>query len=245
MGIPLLHPWANRLGAWSYRAVERTVDLRPLKPLRADDGMNCPSTGCFPRAWRVLGHRGGLARLTAELDAGRGSPAHAAFPFPHLMRMDAEVRDATLRVRIATRRAHRRAGAGVLRLPSVPAARRFRAPSAGASGCPCPPSDAHRRAIPTGVHEPVEPYDGPLGDRRTTTASTGWRSPRSSRSRAAGGGSRSPTRRATRSRRCSPLPAAPISFEPMTAPANALIAGGFPVAEPGKPYRAIFSVTVH
>ena len=33
-----------------------------------------------------------------------------------------------------------------------------------------------------------------------------------------------------------------ISFEPMTAPTDALRVGGFPVAEPGKPYRAVFSV---
>ena len=36
-----------------------------------------------------------------------------------------------------------------------------------------------------------------------------------------------------------------ISFEPMTAPTDALRVGSFPVAEPGKPYRAVFSVAVH
>ena len=36
-----------------------------------------------------------------------------------------------------------------------------------------------------------------------------------------------------------------ISFEPMTAATDALRAGGFPVAEPGKPFRAVFSIAVH
>ena len=36
-----------------------------------------------------------------------------------------------------------------------------------------------------------------------------------------------------------------ISFEPMTAATDALRAGTFPVAEPGKPFRAVFSIAVH
>jgi galactose mutarotase-like enzyme len=37
-----------------------------------------------------------------------------------------------------------------------------------------------------------------------------------------------------------------VALEPMTAPTNALVTGGdeLPIAEPGRPYRAVFSVTV-
>ena len=35
-----------------------------------------------------------------------------------------------------------------------------------------------------------------------------------------------------------------ICFEPMTAPANALRTGGFPVAAPERPYAAAFTVAV-
>jgi len=37
-----------------------------------------------------------------------------------------------------------------------------------------------------------------------------------------------------------------IAIEPMTAPTNALMTGGpeLPLAEPGTPYTAVFSVTV-
>src|SRR3954451_4374213 len=31
MGIPLLHPWANRLAGWSYEALGRSVDLHRLE----------------------------------------------------------------------------------------------------------------------------------------------------------------------------------------------------------------------
>src|SRR5690348_18382082 len=31
MGIPLLHPWANRLAEWSYEALGRSVDLHRLE----------------------------------------------------------------------------------------------------------------------------------------------------------------------------------------------------------------------
>ena len=35
-----------------------------------------------------------------------------------------------------------------------------------------------------------------------------------------------------------------VCFEPMTAPANALRTGAFPVAAPGRPYTAAFSIEV-
>ena len=126
------------------------------------------------------------------------------------MRMDAEVRDATLRVRTTV-------------VPTdgpVPVSFGFHPYFAL-------PGDARERwrirlpvrrrivldarAIPTGVHEPVEPYEGRSATAATTTASTGSRTRRASRSRAAGGGSRSASRPAIRSRRCSPRPAAPSS----------------------------------
>ena len=31
MGVPLLHPWANRLDEWGYEALGRSVDLRPAR----------------------------------------------------------------------------------------------------------------------------------------------------------------------------------------------------------------------
>ena len=79
MGIPFLHPWANRLGAWSYDALGRHVDLRG-KPLRVDDGTGLPMHGTIPRPWRVV------APGVAELDG-----ASDAFPFAHTARLEASL----------------------------------------------------------------------------------------------------------------------------------------------------------
>jgi aldose 1-epimerase len=245
MGIPLLHPWANRLGEWSYRALERTVDLRPLESSLPEDEHELPIHGVLPGRWRVVSASAAeSARLTAELDAGRGSPAHAAFPFPHLMRMDAEVRDAALRVRTTV-------------VPTdgpVPVSFGFHPYFAL-------PGDArerwrirlpvHRRvvldarAIPTGVHERVEPYEGPLGDRSYDDGFDRLAEPPVFA--VEGGGRRIEVAYEAGfpvAQVFAPPGRAFICFEPMTAPANALIAGGFATATPAAPYAATFAVTI-
>jgi aldose 1-epimerase len=245
MGIPLLHPWANRLGEWSYRALERTVDLRPLESSLPEDEHELPIHGVLPGRWRVVSASAAeSARLTAELDAGRGSPAHAAFPFPHLMRMDAEVRDATLRVRTTV-------------VPTdgpVPVSFGFHPYFAL-------PGDArerwrirlpvHRRivldarAIPTGVHERVEPYEGPLGDQSYDDGFDRLAEPPVFA--VEGGGRRIEVAYEAGfpvAQVFAPPGRAFICFEPMTAPANALIAGGFATATPAAPYAATFAVTI-
>ena len=245
MGIPLLHPWANRLGAWSYRALERTVDLRPLEASLPEDEHELPIHGVLPGRWRVVSATAAdSARLTAELDAGRGSSAHAAFPFPHLMRMDAEVRDATLRVRTTV-------------VPTdgpVPVSFGFH-PYFALTG------DARERwrirlpvrrrialdarAIPTGVHERVEPYEGPLGDRSYDDGFDRLAEPPVFA--VEGGGRRIEVAYEAGypvAQVFAPPGRAFICFEPMTAPANALIAGGFATATPATPYAATFAVTI-
>jgi len=245
MGIPLLHPWANRLGAWSYRALERTVDLRPLEASLPEDEHELPIHGVLPGRWRVVSATAAdSARLIAELDAGRGSPAHAAFPFPHLMRMDAEVRDATLRVRTTV-------------VPTdgpVPVSFGFH-PYFALTG------DARERwrirlpvrrrialdarAIPTGVHERVEPYEGPLGDRSYDDGFDRLAEPPVFA--VEGGGRRIEVAYEAGypvAQVFAPPGRAFICFEPMTAPANALIAGGFATATPAVPYAATFAVAI-
>ena len=89
MGIPLLHPWANRLGAWSYEALGRSVDLEPVKGrlVRADRATGLPNHGTVPRPWRVVGDG------VAELDG-----ASEAFPFPHTVRIEASIDGGALRI---------------------------------------------------------------------------------------------------------------------------------------------------
>jgi galactose mutarotase-like enzyme len=79
-GLPLLAPWANRLGGRRYRAAGVTVDLRGL-PLPTD-ATGLPIHGFLvgsPR-WRVTrcAATGAVARVAASVDIDA-----PAFPFPH------------------------------------------------------------------------------------------------------------------------------------------------------------------
>src|SRR3954451_12950554 len=78
LGIPFLHPWANRLSAERYLAAGRTVRLPAGLP-REEHGLAIH--GLRPAAWtaRSAAACGDRATLEAELDFG----GHAAFPFPH------------------------------------------------------------------------------------------------------------------------------------------------------------------
>src|SRR5262252_2424461 len=87
MGIPLLHPWANRLSALSYTVAGRTVHLDPQSPLLHRDANGLPMHGllaAYP-GWRVAARAAddGGARLSARLDFAADPALLAAFPFPH------------------------------------------------------------------------------------------------------------------------------------------------------------------
>src|SRR6201991_3785195 len=86
MGIPFLHPWANRLGAARFELAGRAVDLDlPDLPLKRDDA-GLPIHGLLSAApgWRVERHteieRGGV--LSASFDFAAYPHLLAAFPFP-------------------------------------------------------------------------------------------------------------------------------------------------------------------
>ena len=82
-GIPLLYPWANRLGGWDYEACGLRVELDRGSPLLHGTSTACRSTARSP----PLGLAPGLARRLlagrAELDFGAHPELLAVFPFPH------------------------------------------------------------------------------------------------------------------------------------------------------------------
>jgi aldose 1-epimerase len=89
-GIPLLHPWANRLGGFTYAAAGRDVALdASTKRLRVD-GHGLPIHGVLAayKGWEVL--EVGAQTLTAELDFGADPQLLAAFPFPHRLTLEIE-----------------------------------------------------------------------------------------------------------------------------------------------------------
>src|ERR1700730_12016877 len=85
MGIPILYPWANRLGTNTYTAEGATVTLTAGR-----DGVRTDPNGRrihgvlagYPR-WRVTAES--TNELTAEVDFGADPDLLASFPFPHLL----------------------------------------------------------------------------------------------------------------------------------------------------------------
>jgi aldose 1-epimerase len=234
MGIPLLHPWANRLEGWRYTALGRTVDLRAARAAVPVEEHGLPIHGTLPRAWSVVAPGG---PLVAEL-----APAEsAAFPYPHRVRMEVELHGARLRVRTTVQPA----GAHpvpvafgfhpYLVLPGVPRASwRIELPVRSRVL-------TDERLIPTGSSEAVEPYAGPLGERTYDDGFDGLETPVAFA--AEGGGRRIEVafeQGFPVAQVYAPGERDVICFEPMTALANALATGAFPLA----PHTATFSVRV-
>jgi len=99
MGIPLLYPWANRLGANSYTAEGTTVTLTAGQHGVRTDPNGLPIHGvlaAYPN-WRVTHHSAG--ELIAELDFGADENLLASFPFPHRLALTVTLSERTLRVR--------------------------------------------------------------------------------------------------------------------------------------------------
>lgn len=72
MGVPFLHPWANRLGGYHYRAGGHDVTFDPSSPLLLLDQHSLPIHGVLtasPR-WSVMATAADAerAQLTASLD---------------------------------------------------------------------------------------------------------------------------------------------------------------------------------
>ena len=241
MGVPLLYPWANRLGAFDYRFGGREVELAGLTPV---DSGGLPIHGLIAaiRGWRMRGAAAseGGAWAGAELDAR----ALAGFPFPHVVRVDVALRGRTLAIETAVRPTggmHVPVSFGYhpyLRLPGVPREEwEIEAPVLRRL-------QLDPRGIPTGASDPVPPLRGRLGRR---AFDDGYLVAAVGRPFALTGGGRRievafeagyPFAQIF-----APCDDAVVCFEPMTAPANALRAGP-PTVAPGETYRARFSITV-
>ncbi|MGH3967478.1 MAG: aldose 1-epimerase, partial [Mycobacterium sp.] len=99
MGIPILYPWANRLGANVYTAEGTTVTLTPGRNGVRADPNGLPIHGvlaAYPR-WRVMTESAN--ELTAEADFGADPELLAGFPFPHLLAVTVTLSGRTLTMR--------------------------------------------------------------------------------------------------------------------------------------------------
>ncbi len=250
MGIPLLHPWANRLAEARFRIGHAEVDLALAEPPPSTDPQGLPIHGLLSGApgWGVTRH--------AETDDGGVLAAYfdfadtgfiRAFPFPHRLQIEAKLAGARLGI---STRIEPTGDVAVpiafgyhpyLTLPGlrreewlveIPVRERIRDDS---------------RMIPTGDLEPATVPSGPLGRR---TFDDGYRSPRDGTPFVlAGGGRRIEVQFDSGypyAQVYAPDDDEVIAFEPMTAPTNALVTGGEALrwVEPGSSFTATFSIEV-
>ncbi len=97
VGLPLAHPWANRLPAWQYDVDGVHVDLAGLDLPTDSGGLPIHGTLLGPVAWEPAGLTTTMAGATfrARYRYGHGSPRQfAAFPFPHEVSVEATVNGA-------------------------------------------------------------------------------------------------------------------------------------------------------
>jgi len=239
VGIPLLHPWANRLGAEGYAAGLRVRLPRGLP--RDEHGL--PIHGVLPRAFAVqeAGADDGGATLRAALDF-----AHPAFPFPHRVEQRVRLEPATLTIETV-----------VTATGSVPVPIAFGFhPYLRLPGVPredweltLPPRRhlfADARGLPTGEAAWEHADSAPLGRRAFDDGFDALGA--EPEFRLAGGG-RTITLRFLAgypvAQVFAPCDQDVVCFEPMTAPVNALVTGrGLRFIAPEEDLRAVFEVRV-
>src|SRR5215216_5372727 len=101
-GLPLLHPWANRLRDWRYVAGGRSVLIDRARGIVRADENGLPIHGALAAAedWDVLdaGADERSAWLAAALDYGRRDDRLAVFPFPHRLELELRLAEGALSV---------------------------------------------------------------------------------------------------------------------------------------------------
>jgi aldose 1-epimerase len=232
MGIPLLHPWANRLGAGTYTfdGVEAHVEGSRV------DEHGLPIHGLLAalRGWETV------EATETRLVAGRDVRGLASFPFDHRIEVAAELGE---RLTITTTLTAFDRPVPVcfghhpyLQLPGAPRSEWVITAPVGERLV----LDDH--SIPTGEREPAGDLDGPLGARTFDDAFTAGEGVFA----VAGGGRRIEIvfeRGYPYTQIFAPDNLDAVCFEPMTAPADALRHAPDAVA-PGASFTAAFSVAV-
>ena len=224
-GLPLLHPWANRLRDWRYAAGGRAVTIdRARGVVRADDD---------------------AARLAATLDYGRRDDRLAVFPFPHCLTLELELAGDALTI---TTRVEATGGDEVpiafgwhpwLSLPGVPRAE-WELEMPAREGLPL-----DTLGLPTGERTPCAAVSAPLGDRELDVHS---KVAEDVRFALRGGGREIAVEWAggyTHAQVFAPGNLDVVCLEPMMAPVAALSTGkGLRCAAPGETMTGVFRVRV-
>jgi galactose mutarotase-like enzyme len=250
MGIPLLHPWANRLADHGYAFAGRDVVFPPHSPFLHYEQNDLPIHGIpgpVNPDWTITEEHadGAHARIGGRLEFSPSDDLLALFPFPHTVDVAVTLRGDTLTIHttvLATGDVDVPVSFGYhpyLQLPDVPRAgwhvelpaRRHLL------------LDAH--SIPTGETEDDPPFAGPLADHAFDDA---YDDLGGDEFVLAGGGRRVAVRFDSGypvAQVFAPPDDDVVCFEPMTAPVNALRThDGLPVLRPGESFAAQFSIAV-
>jgi len=233
-GIPLLHPWANRL-----------VRPLPASDLTPHDEHGLPIHGVLPRVLPFQVTESSKRSARAEFDTHDHPAVLEVFPHPHTLSVVATLDEEGLEIR-TTLRAHGRpcpVSFGYhpyLCLQGVPRAE-------WAIDVPARTRIVlDERGIPTGDREPVTVAPGPLGVR---TFDDGYTDLGPAPRFTVAGGGRSLGVEFLEGYHYAQVYAPAghdlIAYEPMTAPTNALASGDdLQVVRPGESYTAAFRIVV-
>jgi aldose 1-epimerase len=244
-GIPLLHPWANRLALPEYEIAGQEVRLDLEAPnVRADpEGLPMHGLVAGSSRWELLEED--PTHLRARLDFAAWPELRGGFPFPHLLELSIELSDDRLLIEtelVPTADTPVPVAFGfhpLLRLPGLPR-------ESWIVELPVTSRmELDERTLPTGRSEPVAIPTAPLGDRTFDDAFDGLADlPEFALS----GGGRRLSLRFLEGYRFAQVWAPPdgefVAFEPMTAPANPFESDRTLLAEPGSRYRASFEIRV-
>ncbi|BBZ49785.1 aldose 1-epimerase [Mycobacterium heidelbergense] len=243
MGIPILYPWANRLGANTYTAENVMVRLTPGENGVRPDPNGLPIHGtlaAYP-GWRITAESEN--ELAAEADFGADPGLLAGFPYPHVLAVAVRLAERALTVRTTVTATSDKAVPlcfgfhPYLRLPDV---------ARGEWIVTTPPLRHLRldaQGLPTGETSEQPATEGPLGDKAFDDAYN--RVGDGAVFAVSGGGRRLEVhfeRGYPAAQVFAPLAEDVVCFEPMAAPTDALRRGGYRCARPGEPAVAVFSI---
>jgi aldose 1-epimerase len=246
MGIPLLHPWANRLSGFGYRAAGKSVTLPLNGGLIPVDDAGLPIHGVLPGQLRwEVDRRARRDRITARLSWTSRSLLEL-FPFAHELRVDASLSDRALTITTTLRSTGE---------DTVPVSFGYhpylRVPGVGRESWHVTLGAFRRlivdeRMIPTGEREPIERRTLCLGERSFDDGFDGLAVPAEFEVAV---GAYALTvdflEGFSYAQVYGPTGQDFICFEPMTAPTNALNSGdGLALVPPGAEYRATFSIAI-